>query len=227
LGLVSADVLLAPGSLTVLADAFRDESIGMAGGRVSPQNEARGLSNALVHLQWELHDLASRRAPKLGEVILFRRVFSRLEGESLTDEVSIEALLTHNGYGLVYVPEATVLNFGPTKFADYMRHRSRIHAGHLLVRRNDGYTPSTMRTSVVLRAAADCVVRKPAKLPVLVTAFLVELCVRLTARLEVHRRLLTGDSGSDWIPITSAKMALPVVQASVLQPAVDNVEASA
>jgi hypothetical protein len=227
-GLVSADVGLTPGSLTALTEVFRDEAVGMAGGRIEPQNERRGICNALVHLQWELHDLASMRTPKLGEVVVFRRVFSRIEGTSLTDEVSVEALLTTIGYGLVYVREATVLNHGPTRFTDYMRHRSRIHAGHLLVQRSDGYMPSTMRASVALRAALDLVTTKLSKAPLLMLALLVEVCVRIIAKLEVHRRLLTGDRTGVWVPIESAKRDIPLPQPSpvlVLPAATEPVEA--
>lgn len=207
--IVSADVLLSPGSLTALADALRDETVGMAGGRIQPQNARRGLCNALVHLEWELHDAVARRRPKLGEVVVFRRTFSRVDAESLTDEVSIEAVLVSTGYRLVYVPEATVLNHGPTKLSDYVRHRSRIRAGHVLVQRRDGYTPATMRNSVVLLAVWDVLRRRPSAALLLATAIAAELWIRLRTALELHRHGRTEGRGT-WAPITSAKRALPV-----------------
>lgn len=217
--LVSADVLLGPGSLTVLVEALRDETIGMAGGRVYPQNDRKGLANSLVHLEWTLHDAVARRAPKLGEVVVFRRLFSRLDSWSLTDEVSIEALLVGTGYQLAYVPEAKVLNHGPTKLSDYIRHRTRVHLGHKLQQRSDGYTPSTLRNAVVLRAASDIVGHRVRLAPILAVAAATEVVVRTKARRQLWLRLRRGDTeAGTWAPIASAKQPLLPLEEPPLAP---------
>jgi len=205
--LVSGDVLLTKGSLVDLVAPFRDPRVGMTGGRIQPLNEPKGICNRLVILNWELHDAASLRAPKLGEAVLFRRIFRRLDA-TLTDEVLIEANVVAAGYELRYVPGAVILNHGPSKFRDYVRHRVRINVGHMIQQQSDGYTPSTLRDSVILLAICDVVRRRPASLPLVVLALVTEMYVRAAAALK--RTALRKRSLSSWEPITSAKRPLAV-----------------
>jgi biofilm PGA synthesis N-glycosyltransferase PgaC len=212
-GLVNADVVLAPGALAMMTDRFRDPRTGMVGGRPQPQNDRKGLCNSLVHLEWELHDAVARRTPKLGEAVLFRRVFDRLGLLGTADEVAIEALLLDAGYQLCYVPEALVYNHGPTSMGDYVRHRRRIHGGHIIQQKWDGYTPATMRSSVVAVGVADAVRRDPGILRVLPLAIVTEVYIRATT--VVTYRVSKKPVEMHWDPIASAKRPLPASAALV------------
>jgi biofilm PGA synthesis N-glycosyltransferase PgaC len=217
-GLVNADVVLAPGALSLLADKFRDRVVGMVGGRPMPQNEQTGICNSLVHLEWQLHDTVARRNPKLGEAVLFRRVFPRLRLLGTADEVAIEALLLDAGYELAYVPEALVYNHGPTKLRDYVRHRRRIHSGHIIQQKWDGYTPATMRSSVVAVGVADAVKRDRSVLKVLPIAVATEVYIRATTVVSV--KVSKNLHHMKWEPIKSAKRALPPAPVEAAEPAV-------
>ena len=75
-----------------------------------------------------------------------------IPNDTAVDEISIQAVITQLGYGLVYEPEAIVYNRGPTTVRDWLRQRRRIHAGHLRIVEQQGYSASTMSSSRVVRA---------------------------------------------------------------------------
>jgi poly-beta-1,6-N-acetyl-D-glucosamine synthase len=150
--LVSADVLVKEGTLDALLRHFGDPAVGMVGGHPVPVNRETTFLGHAVHLQWRLHDRIARESPKLGEIVAFRNVVPSIPLDTAVDEISIQALITQLGYRLVYEPEAIVYNRGPTTAGDFVRQRRRIHAGHLRVREQQGYSASTMSGGRVLRA---------------------------------------------------------------------------
>jgi poly-beta-1,6-N-acetyl-D-glucosamine synthase len=149
--MVSADVLVEDGTVEALLRHFEDPTVGMVGGHPIPVNRETEFLGHAVHLQWRLHDRIARQSPKLGEIVAFRNVVPSIPLDTAVDEISIQALVTQLGYRLVYEPEAIVYNRGPTTVGDFLRQRRRIHAGHLRVRDQQGYSASTMSASRVLR----------------------------------------------------------------------------
>ena len=93
-----------------------------------------------VHLQWRLHDRIARQSPKLGEIVAFRNVVPSIPLDTAVDELSIQGLVAHLGYRLVYEPDAVVYNRGPTTVGDFLRQRRRIYAGHLRIRDQQDYS---------------------------------------------------------------------------------------
>jgi len=150
--LVGADVLVKEGSIEAMLRHFDDPSVGMVGGHPTPVNNEESFLGHAVHLQWRLHDRIAREVPKLGEIIAFRNVIPGIPLDSAVDEVSIESLITGLGHRLVYEPQAVVYNRGPATVGDFLRQRRRIHAGHLRVRHEQGYSPSTMSVRRAFRA---------------------------------------------------------------------------
>lgn len=142
--MVSADVVVKAGSLATLLSHFSDPAVGMVGGHPIPVNSESAFLGHAVHLQWRLHDRIARKSPKLGEVVAFRNVVPSIPLDTPVDEISIQALITQLGYRLVYEPQAVVYNRGPETVAEFLRQRRRIYAGHLQVRKRQGYTASTM-----------------------------------------------------------------------------------
>lgn len=142
--LVSADVMVEDGAFEFLLGHFADPGVGMVGGHPVPVNGAGTFLGHTVHLQWRLHDRIARQEPKLGEIVAFRNVVPSIPLDTAVDELSIQALVTQLGYGLVYEPRAVVYNRGPATVADFLRQRRRIYAGHLRVRDQQAYAAPTM-----------------------------------------------------------------------------------
>lgn len=142
--IVGADTILDPDALENLVKPFADPEVGMTGGHPIPVNDREGLMGFAVHLMWELHHEISLIKPKLGELVAFRRVFSRIPPNTEVDEAKIEPLIFGQGYQLRYVREAIVYNRGPDSLSDFLLQRRRINAGHLRLRKKYGYSVSTL-----------------------------------------------------------------------------------
>ena len=159
--LISADTVPAHGTIAKLVRPLGQGNVGMTGPRVVPLNPHRGVINRVVHVLWGMHHEVALRRPKLGEAVAFRRTFACLDTSTLTDEVSIEMLITNSGHGLEYVPEAIVYNHGPATLRDYLAQRRRIHRGHIGVYATTGYRPSTMRLRPLIVAVLSLGRRYP------------------------------------------------------------------
>jgi hypothetical protein len=149
--MVGADVLVKEGTLEALLRHFADPRVGMVGGHPLPVNDEGSFLGHTVHLLWRLHDRVARDAPKLGEVVAWRNVVPHIPLDTAVDEISLQALITQLGYRLVYEPRAIVYNRGPASVRDFLRQRRRIYAGHLRIRRQQGYAASTMSAARVGR----------------------------------------------------------------------------
>ncbi len=162
--LIGADVIPEAGALESMCAPFRDQKIGMVGGRPVPINDPATFLGHAVHLLWRLHDQLARVEPKLGEVIAFRNVISGIPSDSPVDEISIQALISQLGYQLIYEPACIVYNKGPLTVRDFLKQRRRIYAGHLQVREQQNYAAATMQVSPIMRqllASHDFALRTP------------------------------------------------------------------
>lgn len=148
--MLGADVLVEEDTVAALLKHFEDPEVGMVGGHPIPVNDERTFMGFAVHLQWRLHDRVALSSPKLGEIVAFRSLVPSIPTDTAVDEISIQALISQLGYRLVYEPQAVVYNRGPATMADFLRQRRRIHAGHLRIRGQQGYEPSTMNPWVIL-----------------------------------------------------------------------------
>lgn len=200
--LVNADTLLAPGSLTRLVEPMRDPAVGMVGGRVVPVNGGRSFPGRMVGLLWNLHHEISATSPKLGEVVVFRNSFDRLESIDAADEVALEFQVIKAGHRLRYVPDAVIYNYGAAKIGDLYRHRKRIHRQHLGFKGRTRYAPSTMRWSSAAAAMTRTVLDQPEETWAACALVGIELISRASANLA-HR--FGPEPPTDWEPITSAK----------------------
>ena len=149
--LIGADVIPETSAMDYLCAPFKDQSIGMVGGRPVPVNDPSTFMGHAVHLLWRLHDGVARIHPKLGEVIAFRNVISGIPTDSAVDEISIQALISQLGFRLIYRPECVVYNKGPLTVRDFLKQRRRIYAGHLKVLKQQKYEASTMKVSPIFR----------------------------------------------------------------------------
>lgn len=143
--LSSADLLPAEDTLERLVAPFVDLEMGMTASRPVPVNDPATFMGFAAHLLWHLHHLINAEGGfKAGEMIAFRKVFTRIPPYTAVDEASVEPLVRGQGYAVRYVPEAIVYNKGPETVDDFLRQRRRIYAGHLEMQDRLGYSVSTM-----------------------------------------------------------------------------------
>ena len=143
--LSSADLLPAEDTLERLVAPFVDLEMGMTASRPVPVNDPATFLGFAAHLLWHLHHLINAEGGfKAGEMIAFRKVFTRIPPYTAVDEASVEPLVRGQGYAVRYVPEAIVYNKGPETVDDFLRQRRRIYAGHLEMQDRLGYSVSTM-----------------------------------------------------------------------------------
>ncbi|MEQ8226162.1 MAG: glycosyltransferase [Candidatus Eremiobacterota bacterium] len=149
--LESADTLPHEDTIEKLVTPFSDSNIGMTGAHPVPVNENNDFTGFSVHLLWELHHQLSLYYPKMGELIAFRNIFYKIPESTSVDEASIEPLVKGQGFQILYVPEAIVINKGAEHIADFIRVRRRIFAGHLAIKKKFGYEVSTMKVTRILK----------------------------------------------------------------------------
>jgi cellulose synthase/poly-beta-1,6-N-acetylglucosamine synthase-like glycosyltransferase len=148
--LSSADLQPAPDTLELLISPFADPELGMTACRPEPVNDPDTFMGFAAHLLWGLHHQMNLHGFKAGEMIAFRKVFTRIPQYTAVDEASVEPLIRGQGYSVRYIPEAIVYNKGPETAADFLRQRRRIYAGHLELQQILGYSVSTMSGLKVL-----------------------------------------------------------------------------
>ena len=150
--LESADTLPLDNIIEKLCLPFYDEKVGMAGGHPIPTNDRNKFTGFVGHLLWELHHHIALENPKLGELVAFRNIIDKISSNTAVDEAWIEALIKAKGYKIVYVPDAICYNKAPETISDFIKQRRRIHAGHLHLKKELGYSVSTMNIGVILKA---------------------------------------------------------------------------
>lgn len=148
--LSSADLLPEVDAIERLVAPFADPEVGLTASRPVPVNDPETFMGFAAHLLWDLHHEMNLVGFKAGELIAFRRIFSRIPPFTAVDEASVEPLVRGQGYQVRYIPEAVVYNKGPETVDDFLRQRRRIYAGHLEVQDRLGYSVSTMSGLTVL-----------------------------------------------------------------------------
>lgn len=147
--IVSGDVLPEPGALRLLAEAFDDPVVGLAGGRPAPVNDPDTPIGHAVGMLWRLHHRLALHQAKLGEMIALRSDAVVALPRTSVDEACFQAILEANGWRSVYVPEAVVVNKGPGSRADFLKQRRQIHAGHLWLKERQGYTVPSLKPQLL------------------------------------------------------------------------------
>jgi cellulose synthase/poly-beta-1,6-N-acetylglucosamine synthase-like glycosyltransferase len=152
--LESADTLPRRDTLQRLLEPLANPQVGMTGARPYPVNGGRFLMGYAAHFFWWMHHTLALGQPKLGEMVAFRRVVRSIPPDTAVDEASIEAIVHRAGYLIHYSVDAIVLNRGPESLHDYLTQRRRIVAGHLHLRRTQGYSVASHRYGLILRNLA-------------------------------------------------------------------------
>jgi poly-beta-1,6-N-acetyl-D-glucosamine synthase len=183
--LVGADTLPDPTAIEQLTAPFADPKVGMTGARVVPLNDPRTFMGFTVQMLWHIHHRLALRWPKLGELVAFRNVVQQLPSDTATDEVALEALLSSQGFRLVYTPDAIVYNYGPETLRDFFIQRRRIFAGHLNIALDYNYVASSMSLKNLLSLTKRVLTRYPDLIPKMIAVALLELAARGLGTLDV------------------------------------------
>jgi len=159
--LESGDTLPASDCIEKLLAPFGDETVGMAGARPMPVDDAGTFMGFVVHMLWRLHHRLALKSPKLGEMVAFRSVVREIPRESAVDEASIEAIVVAGGMSLRYVPDALVYNKGADSVRDFLKQRRRIYAGHLWLEREQSYEVSTKKVGGIVSVLMEDLEPRP------------------------------------------------------------------
>ncbi len=138
----SADTIPDKNAIENLVRPFANPKIGMTGAKPVPIDNPNTFMGYTTHLLWNLHHWISLKTPKMGEMVAFRKVFSKIPQTSV-DEAYIESVIKGKGYEILYIPEAIVYNKGPANISDFLLQRRRIHCGHLQLNQETGYQVTT------------------------------------------------------------------------------------
>jgi hypothetical protein len=204
--IVSGDVLPAPGALGLLVQTLEQPGVGLAGGRVMPDNPASTAMGHATHLLWRLHHRLALQQPKLGEMIALRAEAVVTLPRTSVDEACFQALLETAGWEARYVPDALVANRGPGTVADFVRQRRQIHTGHLWLRHREHYAVPSLHLGLLLREfwrdlADEPQARRPRPLALTAGTVALEATARLLARLDY----LKGRENVVWAMVKSTK----------------------
>ncbi|MCP3951847.1 MAG: glycosyltransferase [Desulfobacterales bacterium] len=150
--MISGDVLVDPAAIEILVNRFLDKKIGVAGGRPVPVSGKNGLVPRTVRTMWQVHHQIALLDPKTTEVTVFRPLGFRLDESSLVDEAEIEYHLSTSGFGIVYCPKVVIRNTSPEIFTDYIKQRTRVTLGHMVLDGRKGHRVGSIKTRVRLLA---------------------------------------------------------------------------
>jgi len=160
--LVNSDSILHADAIELLVRPFDNSSVGMTAGRPIPLCPASRFINHITRLLWDLHHGVSLRAPKMGELIAFRKdIVRQIIEDTAVDEVCVEWQIKNSGYKTVYVPESELSIRTPDTVNDFISQRRRIAVGHLWAEQVLRYTPATRNTGLVLQSILKHLIHNP------------------------------------------------------------------
>ena len=200
--LISGDVLPETGCLKRLLDAFADPEVGVVGGRPVPDGSMGSLAFRITQLLWDLHHIIVLSKPKTTEITAFKNLNRFIDENSLVDEAELEWMISGQGLRVVYVPEAVIRTQSPLTLRDYIRHRTRVMTGHILLARRKKYSVGTLSLKERFHAIRSLIRQKRFPYMIGSLAVLLEGFIFLRAYLLTY--LQKSPQGS-WKTIRSAK----------------------
>lgn len=196
------NVFMTKDSLYKLLEPFSDPTVGMVGGRPLPTNDLDSKVGFACHVLWAMHHHLALMTPKIGELVAFRDIGTRLPTDMQSDEDLIKMRLEEAGYRSVYAPEATVLNHGPDTEEEFYKQRLRVNIGECTMRQVYGYEVSSWKKGLVIRAALGTL--KDLGFHPLWMLYAIRMETR--ARRDAVRHVKSGkDRMSVWEPIGTTK----------------------
>ncbi len=201
--IASADVTPAVTCVEHLADPILDRTpVAMTGPRVEPRYR-KGFVPMMHRFLWDMHNHANsvENQAKLGEIVAVRKEMAIFEPIAGCDEVLLEASVIASGGATRFVADAVVYNTSPTSFAEYVQHRRRIHAMHLVTEDALGYRASTVDAKKGIGLLFGEILRHPYFFLPAIACSVAEAWGRALGRRDVQQ----GESFLTWDPTASAR----------------------
>jgi biofilm PGA synthesis N-glycosyltransferase PgaC len=210
--LSNADNVIKKDALNYLLTTLKDKKIGLVASRVIPHNNPDTFFGFAAHLQWNMHhkiNLQFPDRPKAGELIAFRRVFKKLHHRVPFDEANLEAIIRSQGYKAKYQPDAIVYNYSPDNFRDFFYQRRRNYAGHIKVKKYQGYQVVTMSNLRLLGTYLSNLEWRSDYLIKSLLVILIEIFARIAGTIDVS---VFNQTPKKWHHIKSTKVNLNSVR---------------
>lgn len=182
----SADTLPGKDSIENLCKLFADPKVGMTGAQKIPVNVPEHIVGYMSHLRLQMEHQLCLEIPRTGELIAFRRVFSRLPPDVAMDEAFVEALVIRRGLEVHYAPDAVVYNMGPETLGEFIMQRRRNYAGHLHLVHKYGYRVSSLETSRVLRIGLEEMFKAFRLISTLIALAMIEALARVLGAYDYY-----------------------------------------
>jgi len=180
----SGDTIPADDTVEKLISALAEDNVGMSGGRPLPENDEESFIGYSVNLLWRLHHQMALISPKLGEMIAFRNIVDSIDEKSAVDEASIEAVITEQGYKIVYIPDAIIHNKGPENISDFIKQRRRIEAGHIWLSENNNYRVVSQNKALLIKLAWKEFWSNPTRIFYFIGTIGLEIYSRLLGKID-------------------------------------------
>lgn len=189
-------------SLKSLLEPFSDPVVGMVGGRPVPTNDKKSTAGFASHMLWTMHHSVSMIYPKIGELVAFRDIGTRLPTDVQSDEDILRMKLEDAGYLGIYAPNAIVYNRGPETITDFVKQRTRVNIGELYMKKNFDYDIPTWNKGLLVDAMFETI-RDTGFHPLKMTF---TICLELYSRLKatLYVRSDKGDMNV-WDPVSTTK----------------------
>ena len=151
--MLNADnVFATPDSLQKLVEPFDDPKVGITGGRPQPTNDKKDKIGYAVNMMWQMHHQLALIYPKIGEIIAFRDIGTRLSKDMQSDEDTIRMELEKAGYLCLYTPGCIVYNRGPETEEDFIKQRVRVNIGECVMKKKFDYDIPTWNNWLLFRS---------------------------------------------------------------------------
>ncbi len=189
-------------SLYHLVSPFFDDDTGMVGGHPVPTNDRGDRIGFATHMLWSMHHNLAMVYPKIGELVAFRDIGTRLPTDQQSDEDLIRMNLEKAGYRCLYAPDAIVLNRGPETEEDFLKQRTRVNIGEVNMKAKYDYDIPSWNKWYLVKAAIGTVRDlgfHPFKM-------LYAMRLEMRARSEAKRHIGSGDADMNvWDPVETTK----------------------
>jgi len=200
---IPADVLPEKGSLVKLLEHFRDNKVGVVGGKPTLINEERGVHGveAMAYLMWRIHNQTLQTlnhdnvlTHASGELFCIRRgIISKMPANVINDDAYIAMMANRKGFIIRFDPKVRVRIKAPSTFADLIMQRKRIVYGHYQIKKILGSSPRTIESMTfydprrVIRILAETMKKYPKEIHKLFAAIIFEMMVNLLAFMDITR----------------------------------------
>lgn len=139
-------------SLQKLLEPFRDPMMGMVGGHPIPTNDPSTKIGFASQMLWAMHHNVAMIYPKIGELVAFREIGTRLRTDLQSDEDIIRMKLEEGGYKTAYAEGATIYNRGPETEEDFLKQRVRVNIGEVTMKKIYDYDVPSWNKKILVKA---------------------------------------------------------------------------